>query len=288
MLGAQPPDAAQVLAEMQKALGGDAIAGVEAFSVEADEELPIRGLRARTRIEWVYARPDRFVEVRRLSASSLEETVVSGFNADRLVRLRDSSGPAARVARPEPPLTPATHASAVNANKRHFSRIAIAMLGIVSAYPYEASYAGRETLEKTGVHVLALKAADGFEARLYVDEATHLPAMIGWRGAGSSIGAGRGMLRIDGTTGMVTGADGSPLPPGAVVFPSRDGTAAAASGGERRLVFTNFERAGGLTWPRRIREELAGETAREYRLGKYRINPKIDPRRFVPIPLDWR
>lgn len=264
-LDAQALDATQVLAEMQKALGGDAIAAVEAFSVEGDEELPIRGLRVRTRIEWVYVRPDRFIEVQRVSGRSFDQTTVNGFNGDGLVRLRDAGGRAAQARRPDPPpLTPATHASAVTANKRRFSRIAIAMLGIVSAYPYEVSYRGREILEKTSAHVLALKAADGYEARLYVDEATHLPAAIAWEDA---VGAGRGIP---------------------IVFTSRDGTATAASGGERRLVFTNFERAGGLNWPRRIREELAGETAREFRLGKYRINPKIDPQRFVTVPLGPR
>jgi hypothetical protein len=285
-LRAQPPDAAEVLARMQKALGGDALAAVQAFSVEGTEELPIRNLRVRTRIEWVYVRPDRFIEVQTVSGRSFEQTTVSGFNGDRLVRLRDAGGVAARVRRPDPPpLTPATHASAVTGNKRKFSRLAIAMLGVVSAYPYEVSYAGRETLEKATAHVLALKAADGYEARLFVDEATHLPAMIAWKdAAGSGTGADRGVVRIDGSTGVLTGADGTPLPPGGLVLAAGDG----APDAERRLLFTDYKRAGGLTWPHRIREVLAGRTAREFRLGKFRINPEIDPRRFVTVPLDWR
>ena len=47
---------------------------------------------------------------------------------------------------------------AVTGAKRRFSRYAIALLGIVSAYPLDATYAGQETIDKEAAHVLLLKA----------------------------------------------------------------------------------------------------------------------------------
>jgi hypothetical protein len=41
----------------------------------------------------------------------------------------------------------------------------------------------------------------------------------------------------------------------------------------------------GRTWPHRIRDEAGGERVRDIRLGKYKINPKVDPQRFVTVPV---
>ena len=51
---------------------------------------------------------------------------------------------------------------------------------------------------------------------------------------------------------------------------------------ERRLYFSDYEKRDGLNWPHRIKEVVAKVTVAEIRLGKFKINPKIDPNRFEP------
>jgi hypothetical protein len=48
------------------------------------------------------------------------------------------------------------------------------------------------------------------------------------------------------------------------------------------LYFSDFKAADGLNWPHRLKEVVDGEAFTETRLGKYKINPKLDPKRFEP------
>lgn len=271
-LGAQAPDAARVLAAMRTALGGDALAGVQAFSVEGSEESDFAGRTVHARLEWVCALPDRFIEVRKSSGRAFEFTTVEGFNGDGLVRLRHRESPRTLGLPAFPPPTPASLHSSVITNKRRFSRFVMPLLGITAVYPYEASYAGRETLDRKAVHVLALRAGDGFNVRLYVDETTHLPVMLSWTGpVPPAVVRGPAAVRIDGQMGVIVDADGERVP--------------LTGDAERRLFFSDFKTAGGLTWPHRLREETGRDTMVHIRLGKYKINPKVDPQRFVTVPV---
>jgi hypothetical protein len=51
---------------------------------------------------------------------------------------------------------------------------------------------------------------------------------------------------------------------------------------ERRLYFSDFKPADGLNWPHRLKEVVDGEVNTETRLGKFKVNPKLDPKRFDP------
>lgn len=48
-----------------------------------------------------------------------------------------------------------------------------------------------------------------------------------------------------------------------------------------RLVPSEFKTQNGVNWPRRIQIMYGRQVSEETRLGSYRINPRINPRRFV-------
>ena len=52
---------------------------------------------------------------------------------------------------------------------------------------------------------------------------------------------------------------------------------------ERRIYFSDYRKAGGLTWPHRFKEAVAGAVAVDVRLWNLKINPKLDPARFVTV-----
>jgi hypothetical protein len=253
----QAPDAATVLSGMRQALGGDAIAAVRAFSVETTEERHFLGRSMATRVEWVCVLPDRFIQVRRFGGRSGEVTQTRGFSGDDLIQTLGGNVRlppiAAHVAAAAAEAQAATRRAFLTAARQHFSRLMIGMLGITSAYPLDAAYVVQETLDGKPVHVLELTAADGYQSRLYVDTATHLPRMISWMGR----------------------PDPSPQtrPP---VDPSADLPLV-----ERRIFFSDYKISDGLNWPHRLKEVVAKQIATETRLGKFRINPTIDPSRFV-------
>lgn len=259
MTALRTPDATTVLADMRRALGGDAIAAVRAFSVETTEERHFLGRSMPTNVEWVCILPDRFIQVRRFRGRTGQIAQTTGFSGDDLIQTLggDVRPPpiAARVAIAE--ARAATRRASLTAARQHFSRLMIGMLGITAAYPLDAAYVVQETLDGKPVHVLELTAAGGYQSRLYVDTATHLPRMISWMGK----------------------PDPSPQtrPPG-------DPSALPLV--ERRIFFSDYKSSGGLNWPHRLKEVVAKQTVTETRLGKFTINPAIDPSRFAVASAD--
>jgi hypothetical protein len=250
----QPPEATAVLAEMRQALGGEAIAAVRAFSVETTEERFVLGRSMTTRVDWTCELPDRFIQVRRWQGRSGEMTRTTGFSGDHLIQMIGNVPPPpikGRVATAEEQA--ASGSASLTAARQHFSRLTIAMLGITPVYPLDAVYVVRETLDGKPVHVLELTADDGYQSRLYVDVATHLPRMIRWEGRPDLLGM--------------------PVPSDRAAVPSLV---------ERRILFSNYKNTAGLNWPHRLTEVVAKQVVTDTRLGKLKINPEIDPKRFDP------
>jgi hypothetical protein len=242
-----------VLADMRQALGGDALKAVETFSVKGSEARLIGRSTLNGKFEWAGILPDRFIEERSVPQGSV--IISTGFNADAPVRWMIGGTSRGRGRFPfaaEPAVLPeASRHNVLILAKRHFSRITVAMFGITPIYPLDATYISRETLDKRPVHVLELRGPDDYVARLCVDESSHLPRMIGWMAAVPN-------------------------------FLQLPGTAPNQSMVEHRLYFSDYEKRDGLNWPHRIIEVVGKQTVVETRLGKFKINPKLDPQRFEP------
>jgi hypothetical protein len=276
LTASQASDATRVLADMRAALGGDAaIAAVRAFSVTGTESRNLGGHSATAGVELYAELPDKFVKVRRIATPFGGDNVdTAGFNGDARVWHRISN-------LPYPPnpydATPALRAEgdrkAVLGGKQEFARLAVALIGLVAVYPMDAALLGQQTLDGRSVDVVKLTAPDGYVARLFVDAATHLPSMVSWMGIPHIVMSVTSTETVRG--GQVVGRTPPQLPP----------TGDPAAGRplvERRLYFSDFKSEDGLNWPRRLKEVVDGEVITETRLGKYKLNPKIDPKRFEP------
>jgi hypothetical protein len=49
---------------------------------------------------------------------------------------------------------------------------------------------------------------------------------------------------------------------------------------EHRLVPSNFRLQDGLNWPRRLVDSAGTDEVYEMDFGKFRLNPKLEPKRF--------
>jgi hypothetical protein len=259
-IATQTPDAARVLADMHAALGGDALDKVRAFSADGDEERKILDMTARYKIEWVCALPDRFVHIEDNQSANHRVVETSGFNGDGMVVLRDGAT-SQNIRRPASPSESAGDyaarlGSSVLTAKRQFSRQAIALLGITEAYPLDATFESRETIDGREALILKLTHEDGYEAHLYVDAATHLPLMVTWIGR-PDVAFGRSPAEV---------REAARQPPV-----------------ERRLLFRDYRTTSGLRWPHRFTEMAGGEAGRDIHIRSFKINPKIDPMRFVTV-----
>jgi hypothetical protein len=272
------PDAARILAEMRQALGGDAaIAAVRAFSVKGSESRNLGGHLAGAEVELACELPDRFVRVHRIVSPFGSSVDTDGFNGDRRIRRRDSDLPVPPDPfENEPPDRKAQRAATALRNMKHeFARLAIAMIGLPPADPYDVALDGRQTIDGRAADVLQLRSPDGYAAKLFVDASTHLPMMISWMGARPFVVSTSSTIVVP--RGQTPDLGSIPAP----VLPPGDPTAGMAPV-EHQVWFDDFKAADGLTWPHRLTEKVGGTVWVTARLGKYKLNPKPDDKLFDP------
>jgi len=167
--------------------------------------------------------------------------------------------------------------------KQDFVRLTLGMFATsYSSAPLTFSYVAKAEAPEGKADVLAISGPDNFSARLFINAETHLPIMMTWTQTGGPQ-RGRG--------GPPPGREGSP-PPGATppqargdapVTPQR-GSEPARGGGppppESRLFYADYRDVSGVKLPFRLRRALGPDTIEETTFDNFRINPKIDPKKF--------
>jgi hypothetical protein len=209
--------------------------------------------------------PDKFSRRDEFPAQDAGPTV-TGFNGDRLVQSPVPQPPPARPGGPPPPTPQQLEAAARQQllnTKQEFARL---MLGLFAtsypSFPLTFAYAGQAEAPQGRADVIDVKGDGGFAARLFVDGKTHLPLMLSWQ-ARPAPARGRG-----------------PAPGGPPAAAAPGGPPAAPPLVEHRLYFAEHREMSGLQLPARVRRAVAGETTEETTFDRFRINARVDPRRF--------
>ena len=294
LAAAQAKDPAAILAAAHEALGGQARIDAVKTIVASGRTRQVRGENlVPIEFEISIELPDKYLRRDEIPAQESGPNA-SGFNGDEL--LQDPPLPAPPV--PPPGMAgrgrgpggapPNPAAARVLTLKQDFARL---MLGLLATpyrgYPLTFSYVSEAEAPQGTADVLEAKAADGFVMRLFISTTTHLPLMVTWKGPV----AGRGMAR--GPVGASSrGAGPAPQPPTpqpaapqtpAVQVPAPRGSGASATPPtppDNRLYFAEYQDVNGLQLPFRIRRAVGPDTVEETTFDRYRINAKIDPKKF--------
>ena len=133
--------------------------------------------------------------------------------------------------------------------KQDFARLTLGMFAMsFGAYPVTFTLAGTAEAPQGKADVIAVKGPADFSARLFIDSQTHLPLMLSWQGP-----------------------QASPPPPSSA--PQTGPT-------ENRIYYADYREVDGLRWPFRIRRAVGADTVEETTFDRFRINGKIDPKKF--------
>jgi hypothetical protein len=177
--------------------------------------------------------------------------------------------------------------------KQDFARLALGLFAASPAYPLTFSYAAIAEAPQGRADVLDVKGEGTFALRYFVNNETHLPIMVTWTTP---------------PTNVIVTAPGQPPPktvaPGAVVVA---GPAAPPAGAakeemdkyakevvairtkaqstpvEHRLYFADYRDVDGLRLPFRLRRAIGNETTEETTFDRFRLNARIDPRKFEAV-----
>jgi hypothetical protein len=290
--------AGAILAEARKALGGDALAAVKTV-VATGRTRRVRGNNLQPiEFEMSIELPDKYVRTDEFPAEATDPTT-TGFNGERLIaRPERAAGPAPAARRGAAPPGAAAGAAAPDpqharlvALKQDFVRFALGFLpGSFDTYPLTFAYAAEARAPQGTADVLDVTGAEGFAARLFIDQATHLPLMVSWRLPPSSV-----MVTVPGAPPPATVAPGAVMvmgpPPPADGASQADKDAYAKAVGElrdrtqktpveHRLYFADYRPEDHVKFPFRLRRAIGVDTTEETTFDGFRINTRIDPRKF--------
>jgi hypothetical protein len=258
---AQARTAESVLAAARVALGGEAkIAAVKTLiatgrtrQVRGENLIPIE-FEIQAEFPDKYSRRDEF------PAQDAGPTT-AGFVGDALVLIPRPVPPPPRPGTPAPP--PGAMEAQLRArmmqSKQDFARLMLGLFaGTPSSFPLTYAYVGQAEAPQGKADVIDVKGPANFAARFFIQSETGLPIMLSWQAPGPPA------MRPGGP-----GPGGPAGPPAAATPPP-----------EQRMFFADYKDVDGLKLPFRIRRAVGSETTEETTFDRYRINAKVDPRRF--------
>jgi len=279
-------DATAVLAAARQALGGEkkltAVKTLTAVGrtrqVRGDNLVPIE-------FEIFIELPDKYVRKDEIPAQESGPNA-SGFNADALVQDPPPVMP------PIPPGAPPDAANAaqqrmsaarVTTLKQDFTRLTLGLFASsFASYPLTFTYVAEAEAPQGKADVLEGKGPNNFTVRFFISRDTHLPIMVSWTAP-----AGRGMPPGRGAPGA-GGAPGAPAAPGAPGARGARGAEGAPSAAapapptppENRIYFADYRDVDGMQFPFRLRRAVGADTIEETTFDRFKVNGKIDPKRF--------
>lgn len=296
--------AEQVLAEARKALGGDKLAAIKTV-VASGRTRRVRGNNlVPIEFELFMELPDKYLRADEFPAEDADATS-SGFNGDELIQIPPPAAPAAgRAMPPSPPgaagmpagrgPAPDPRRARVSSIKQDFARLWLGLFASSpSVYPLTFSYAAVAEAPQGRADVLDVTGEGTFALRYFINSETHLPIMVSWTTPPTNV-----IVTVPGQPPPKTVAPGAVVvegPPAPAPNASKEDTdkyakdvlalraKAQATSVEHRLYFGDYREVDGVRFPFRLRRAIAAETTEETSFDRFRVNARIDARKFEPV-----
>ena len=149
------------------------------------------------------------------------------------------------------------------------------------------TYAGEAESPDGKADVIDVKDADGFTARLFIDQQTHLPLMLTYQGPQRRVMTAGGPMtgrrrRRAGAELVAADERRGPQEDERQTCRSRSSRCAAQPPTmvEYRLFFADWTDVDGIKFPMKLQRATGGTTDEEWTITKVKVNPKIDPKKF--------
>lgn len=315
----QAGDVNKVLADMKAALGGgDKVAAVKTLTaIGRTARTSANGTTTESEIELAMELPDKYL-MRSVLANMGNMSIYrnAGFNGNGvinetetppnlagggMVMIRTAGGPAPGQ-QPTPEQKAAMDQRLLMASKKDFARMTLGMFGSsFDAYPLEFTYAGQADSPDGKAHVIQVKGADNFDAKLFVDAQTNLPLMLSWsdrepmppmvvnRGGGPGGGGGGQTVQLGGGGTFTSAGGGSGQRPSeeemkkmvADAEARRKEAESKLKTVEYRIYYSNFKTINGVKLPYTLQRSIDGKPTEETTFDSIKVNPKIDSKKFT-------
>jgi hypothetical protein len=254
-------DVTTVLHAAREALGGDAsLDAVRAVKGVGRSDRVVGPVRMTGEVELRLSRADRYVRIERLLLGQLSAEIATGFNGRTLIQR--ARGPDGRridpPASPSPDSAAAVERSTLTTLRQDATLLWLGLFcGAFDPYPLRFGLAGSADSPEGKADVVDVTGDQGFAARLFIDERTHLPLFVSWS-APDVLAAGRAVRET-------RGAQGVPVDPATLL--------AQTPSVEHRLYFGDYRPVGSVRWPFRLLRSVGGQVSEELTIDRYTLNP---------------
>ena len=301
--------AVEILAAARKAIGAKKLDTLKTFSVEAGLQRNLNNAQINSDVEILLDLPDKYLrqETPLGGGMMLAGGGLSGFSGDRPLQKVNAGGPLAgggmmiRMGgsasfgqpgeKPTPEQLEQLQRTLVRSGQVEASRL---MLGwFATAHPAanaQYTYAGEAESPDGKAFVIDVKNADNLNARLFIDQQTHLPLMVTYKAPQPRMMTTGGPAVAGGGGGHVVRSE---APAREVSDEERKKMRAEA---EQRIqemqrqapvladvavYFEDWRDADGVKFPFKMRRATDGTTTEEWTVSRIKVNPKVDPKRFA-------
>ena len=288
--------AVDVIARARKAIGGSKLDAIKSLTLQAAAQRNVGNFQINSDVEVALEWPDKYMKSESSSGGMMAMANTSGFNGDRplksaapagiapggaMVIRMGPGGPIASGEKPAPEQQQQIDRQMVRSSRQEITRL---MLGwFAMPHPSVAAqytYGGEAESADGKAHVIDVKGADGFAARLFIDASTALPLMLTYQGPQPRMVTAGGPRR--------PGGEG-PRP-----LTEEDRKKAQADAEkqlqelqnqpptlvEYALYFDDWRDVDGIKFPHAFRRAMAGVTTEEWTISKVKLNARVDPKKF--------
>ena len=300
--------AAELMANARTAIGAKTLDELKTFSVEASVRRNLAQMQVTSDVEMLLELPDKYVRADQSNGPGIVmmSGMNTGFNGDKpLQPVQGSLGPGGSMMirmgpggplpadgpKPTPEEQERMNQIVVRNAKQELSRL---MLGwFAAAHPgvsVQYTFAGEAESPDGKAYVVDATNADGFEARLFIDQQSNLPLMVTYkapqrqvttnRGAGGTVTAGIGGAGVRRTEGQLTEEERKKAQDEAHKRTEQMRSQPPVMV-DYTIYFDDWRTVDGVRFPHKMRRAMGSETTEEWTINRVRINPKIDPQKFA-------
>jgi hypothetical protein len=286
--------AAEILGLARKAVGGGKIDALKTFTVQSSVQRNVGSIQLNSDVEIFLDMPDKYARVENTSGGAgmmIAGGGTTGFNGDRplqkvtaggmpggmVVRMGDGgsfSGGGGADAKATPEQLEQARKTMLRSSRTEASRL---MLGwFAMAHPAaqaDYTFAGEAESVEGKAYVIDVKNADGFAARLFVDELTNLPLMVTYKAPQPRVINQSMNVPAGGHTVVQQGGD--------ITKQIQELTRQEPVMTDYTLYFEDWRDADGVKFPFKMRRAMGGTTTEEWTISKVKVNPRIDAKKFA-------
>ena len=216
--------------------------------------------------------PDKLLRTESLSPmGDILIVTAQGLNGEKLLRSqRTMNGPPGMVIRTPPPPTGDAEAQAIRNARADLARTALAfLLASPATLPLEFSSGGEAEADEGKADVIDAKGAGNFAARIFLDQKTHRPLMLTYRGV-----APRVMIQTRQGPPPEEGRGPGEAPHDPAAVPAPEVV-------DITLFLDDYRSVDGVMVPHHMARSIDGKPSEETTFKTIKINPGFKADTFV-------